>query len=65
MKIYLNGAATDIGSVKLAEVLVELGYGGRKVATAVNESFVAESDRARLLLREGDRLEILAPMQGG
>ena len=42
-----------------------LGYGGAKVATALNEGFVPEAARAATPLSEGDRIEVLAPMQGG
>jgi sulfur carrier protein len=46
-------------------VLEELGYQGAKVATAVNGGFVARGLRAETRLREGDRVEVIAPMQGG
>ena len=49
----------------LAEALAELGYAGAVVATAVNEAFVPAAVRAQTVLVDGDRLEILAPMQGG
>jgi sulfur carrier protein len=35
------------------------------VATAVNGEFVAAAARVRTPLSEGDRVEVLAPMQGG
>jgi sulfur carrier protein len=31
----------------------------------VNGEFVAVEERARTALAEGDRIEVLAPMQGG
>jgi sulfur carrier protein len=49
----------------LATALVELGYGAEKVATAVNEAFVPSSARGALELGAGDRVEIVAPQQGG
>jgi sulfur carrier protein len=42
-----------------------LGYGEAVVATALNGEFVPVSSRNEARLTEGDRLEILAPMQGG
>ncbi len=36
-----------------------------EVATAVNGEFVALGVRPRTRLAEGDRVEVLAPMQGG
>lgn len=64
MKIMVNGADRAVAAANLADLLAECGFSGR-VATAVNESFVPEAARAAHLLREGDRVEILAPMQGG
>jgi sulfur carrier protein len=65
MKILVNGAWRDIGAGDLATVLHELGYGDSVVATAVNGEFVAATSRTGARLAEGDRLEVLAPMQGG
>jgi len=45
--------------------LEELGYGGSTVATALNGEFVPANLRAAAALAEDDRLEVLAPMQGG
>jgi sulfur carrier protein len=46
-------------------VLDELGYGEAVVTTAVNGEFVAAGVRPRTRLAEGDRVEVLAPVQGG
>ncbi|MEM8754783.1 MAG: sulfur carrier protein ThiS [Pseudomonadota bacterium] len=65
MKIVLNGAPVEVAAATLDEALVECGYGGAKVATAVNEAFVAIPDRTAKRLSDGDRVEVVAPMQGG
>jgi sulfur carrier protein len=65
MKILVNGAWRETHSAELARALEELGYGASVVSTAVNGEFVGVSQRARTVLTEGDRLEVLAPMQGG
>ncbi|MBV8782818.1 MAG: sulfur carrier protein ThiS [Gammaproteobacteria bacterium] len=65
MKIMVNGAWRELGAVRLAEALVELGYGERVIGTAVNGEFVAVAARATTPLADGDRLEVLAPVQGG
>ncbi len=49
----------------LADLLRELGFGGAVVATAVNGSFVPAGQRPTRELHEADRVEVLAPMQGG
>ncbi|CAH1650816.1 Sulfur carrier protein ThiS [Hyphomicrobiales bacterium] len=65
MTLLLNGAPQDVAAKTLAEVLAELGFSGRIVATAVNGDFVPARKRAEMALSEGDRIEIVAPMQGG
>ena len=64
MMIVLNGETRSFGGETLAELLAEYGFSGR-VATAVNEEFVPSSLRVGHILREGDRIEVVAPMQGG
>ena len=65
MKIAVNGSATDVLGPSLAAVLEELGYAGAKRATAVNAAFVPVGARQATLLQAGDRVEIVAPQQGG
>jgi sulfur carrier protein len=65
MKIVVNGQEAEVQPGTLATALVELGYGAAKVATAVNEAFVPAATRGALELRAGDRVEIVAPQQGG
>lgn len=65
MKILFNGDARDVAAKTLNEALDELGYADTVVATAVNEGFVPAGARASRQLSEGDRIEVLAPMQGG
>jgi sulfur carrier protein len=65
MKILVNGAWRETRASELARALEELGYGASVVSTAVNGEFVAASERAAIVLTDGDRLEVLAPMQGG
>jgi sulfur carrier protein len=54
-----------VSSGLLGDILVELGYGDDKIATAINEGFIAQSARGTTRLTLGDRLEIVAPRQGG
>ena len=65
MKITINGAQKELRAETLAAALDELGYGDAKVATALNESFVPATARAATALSAGDRIEIVAPRQGG
>jgi sulfur carrier protein len=65
MRILVNGDWRDTAAELLSGVLEELGYGQSVVTTAVNGEFVATSVRPCTKLAEGDRIEVLAPMQGG
>ncbi|SFH74400.1 sulfur carrier protein ThiS [Albimonas pacifica] len=65
MKIMLNGAPAEVQAETLAAALEELGYGEARVATALNEDFVPAGARAATRLAPGDRVEIVAPRQGG
>lgn len=65
MKITVNGKSVEAQGGTLAALLDELGYGGKRVATAVNEEFVSAAKRETHQLAAGDRVEIVAPRQGG
>ena len=65
MKIIVNGEAVESGATTLASLLEDLGKGQAKVATSVNEGFVPKALRASHTLQDGDRVEIVAPRQGG
>lgn len=65
LKIFVNGTAQSVAGPDLAAVLDQLGYGGERLATAVNETFVPGTARGAHLLSDGDRIEIVSPRQGG
>ncbi len=65
MRLYLNGEAVEVEAGTLAGLLEERGLGDRLVATAINEVFVAAASRETQELKDGDRVEVVAPMQGG
>lgn len=64
-RLVVNGEAREALAETLAALLDELGYGGQKVATALNGEFVPERGRAGARLKAGDQIEIVAPRQGG
>jgi sulfur carrier protein len=65
MKIMLNGVEREVTESGLDQALRELGYYDGAIATAVNGEFVPKTQRLEIVLNEGDRLEVVAPMQGG
>jgi sulfur carrier protein len=65
MRILVNGDWREVQGRELSAALAELGYAERIVTTALNGEFVAAGARALAQLSDGDRVEVLAPMQGG
>lgn len=65
VRLHVNGADCEVRAGTLGALLLELGYGERRIATAVNGEFVPERARAHTMLAAGDHVEIVAPRQGG
>lgn len=64
MNITLNGEARQTRATTLAGLLAEQGFGTR-VATARNGDFVPAGSRSNTPVRDGDKIEVVAAMQGG
>ena len=65
IEISLNGKIMKTGASTMREFLDEQGYREAKIATALNGEFVPVTNRALCQLRSGDKIEIVAPQQGG
>jgi sulfur carrier protein len=63
--IFLNGELTSTDARTVAEFLLSLGFAEDQVATAVNGEFVPRHARGATLLAPDDRIEVVAPRQGG
>ncbi|WP_336279002.1 sulfur carrier protein ThiS [Bartonella sp. CB175] len=65
MQIFVNGEIIQTEIIYLNLLLEELGYEGDWLATAVNSEVISVDARRQFILHEGDKIEILSPMQGG
>lgn len=65
LRVSVNGVPQELEAESLADALAALDYGEAKVATALNGEFVPARARAGTRLKTGDRIEIVAPRQGG
>ncbi|RCL03152.1 MAG: sulfur carrier protein [Candidatus Tokpelaia sp. JSC189] len=65
MHIHVNGKERETKACFLAGILVEFGFEGDWLATAVNNEVVAANERADYRIYESDWIEIVSPMQGG
>ena len=66
MRIVLNGVERELdGPRTVAELLLESGFGERRVAVELNGEVVPRSLHERHGVNEGDRLEIVHAIGGG
>lgn len=65
MQIIVNGEPRWLEAATLAALLVEMELDEAVVATALNGTFVPAARRPGQALAPGDRVEIVAPTQGG
>jgi thiamine biosynthesis protein ThiS len=66
LSITVNGEPrlTSAGA-RVADLVVQLGLDGRRVAVAIGREVVPRSEHALRPLRDGDRVEILEAVGGG
>jgi sulfur carrier protein len=65
MKLVVNGQSQEVPAATLADALRSLDLAEAKIATALNGEFVPARERQATSLKDGDRIEIVAPRQGG
>lgn len=65
MNILVNGKRREVAATDLLSALNELGYRDTVIATALNGEFIPNNARTGTRIVDDDRLEIVAPMQGG
>ena len=66
MKITLNGTESQVDEgIRMADLVAQLGLGGRRIAVEVNAELVPRSTFAEHSLRPGDRVEIIQAVGGG
>jgi len=66
MKISINGEIKefDRDSLTIQELLEIIDY-GKGIAIALNETFILKTKYQETTIKDGDRLDILSPVQGG
>ncbi|MDF3054594.1 MAG: sulfur carrier protein ThiS [Gammaproteobacteria bacterium] len=63
--LFNNVSLSMERELTLAELLVQQGYEENGFAVAVNQTFVPRSTYASVCIREGDKVDVIVPMQGG
>ena len=63
--LTLNGVATDVDAVPIAELVATLELAGKRIAVERNGEIVPRSRYTETSLAHGDRLEIVGAVGGG
>ena len=66
LNILLNGADTALDDVRTVhDLVVHLGYEGKRIAVERNGDIVPRSQHAQAALADGDQIEIVVAVGGG
>ena len=66
MTISINGEIKELNEeiLTIKELLEKMNY-SKGIAVALNETFVLKTKYEETTIKDGDRLDILSPVQGG
>jgi len=66
IKISVNGEIKEVqNGLNISELIQALNYTSKGFAVAVNMTFVSIDSYDKTIIKEGDKIDILAPVQGG
>ena len=66
MIISLNNDKKSVDdNISVEQLLLVCGFDKDKIAVAVNAEFVARSEYATFTIKADDKVDVLAPVQGG
>ncbi|NJM38009.1 MAG: sulfur carrier protein ThiS [Akkermansiaceae bacterium] len=66
MKIHLNGNPHELEKpIHLADLLENIGFGGKPVVVELNEEAVFPRDYSKVIVEEGARVEVVTLAAGG
>lgn len=66
ISVSINGAARDFPqAVSVAELIQDMGLGGKRIALERNGEIVPRSQFEQHMLADGDKLEIVVAVGGG
>ncbi len=66
IKVSVNGEVKEIREkLNIKELVNELGYTKKGFAIAINTTFIAIASYSETVVKDGDTIDILAPVQGG
>lgn len=64
-QVTVNGQITDLVETNLAKFVAAKQTQDSRFAVAVNEEFIPKANYQNVELKDGDKVELVTPMQGG
>lgn len=65
VEVSLNGEWVEVKQDRLADAMQVWNYRSGKCAVAVNGEFVPRSSYQQVVLKNGDKVDVVAPVGGG
>lgn len=63
--VKINGEMLQADGKNILEILENLGYSERRTAIELNETIVPKANYGKIVLKDGDSLEIVCFVGGG
>lgn len=65
MTIFINGESQHSNADNLAQLVIELGLEGKRIAIEMNGQLITKSQHASTLLSDDAKIEIIHAVGGG
>lgn len=65
MHIFINGERTSITATTLEQLVIELGFQGKRIAVEMDGQLITKSKHAVTLLSDDAKIEIIHAVGGG
>ena len=66
MKVIINGISKEIDrDLRLSDLVTLFCKAHKHIVTALNEDIILAHERENIVLKEGDSVELVAPVGGG
>jgi len=66
IQVSINGEPKQLkSSITIAQMLKTLDYDNQWLGVAINTTFISKTAHEKTIIKEGDQIDILSPIQGG
>jgi len=66
IQVTINGEPKQLQkNTTISEMLTQLDYQNEWLGVAINTTFISKTEHNQTIIKEGDNIDILSPIQGG